>query len=94
MTGAAAAIQAALDEQRLRDMPAWPDVVDPGPLRVVPTPHHGCSVLTCDRARFWRAVALDAQADADRYALQLAALGHRPEPLVDGHEATYSWSRA
>lgn len=37
-------------------------------------------------ASYWRDVAMAAQEDADRFALQLVRLGARPEPRRDGHE--------
>lgn len=52
-------------------------------------PNHLCTVLDCDRARYWRTVAMREAEDADRLARQLQALGMRPARRVDGNEADF-----
>ena len=82
----AAAMQAAFDEQRLRDMP---DELD-GPA-LVP---HDCEVLTCERARFWRRVADERLDEVEHLRDVLRRRGIPIPPMRDGHEADYAttWS--
>lgn len=85
----AAAIQQACAEQRHLDNERIMFLLafERGVYRPRP---HDCSVLTCERARFWRDRYSHAQAEADRYARQLRDAGHRPQLLHDGNQAGHA----
>lgn len=51
---------------------------------------HECTVVVCERARFWRGRLDDALDEIDDLRAQMRASGIHPQPRRDGHQSGLS----